>query len=452
MSTSWSTPPGDASDAELISRTRAGCDDAYAELFTRHRGIALGVARRVAGPDHADDLVAEAFTKVLAALQAGGGPDDAFRGYLLTTVRNLHLNKLRGTRRESLVPHYEDVERHLVIGDGVDDLLEGHAISRAFAALPERWQTVLWLSTVEGRPNDEVARLLDLKPNAVAALSFRARDGLREAYLADHLLGAEEPGCRRFHDLIPAYVRGNLTRPRQSLVTTHLDDCRRCASVVAELSLVEANLAAYLAPLLFVPLLGQAAAGAGAGSGAVGWFTHLGAFGKTAVLTTTIGPLLTATLVTGSALRGEPPPEQERSSRVVTDPRSVPAPGTPAPRPAEVAPVTSVGAARPAAAVVLDEVPGQAPEDGAPAASGEPEEPADQEAVPNPATDPPAVGADKSTRAPSGRLLRRLLQRVLQVAGPVVDATADTAGLLAGTDLLRAPLALLSSAELPDRS
>lgn len=454
---STSSPLADASDADLIRRTRAGSEDAYAELFTRHRGIALGVARRVAGPDHAEDLVADAFLKVLAVLRNGGGPDDAFRGYLLTTVRNLHLNKIRSTRRESLVPDYEDVERHLVVGDGVDDLLDSHAVGRAFAALPERWQTVLWLGAVEGRPNDEIARLLDLTPNAVAALSFRARDGLREAYLADHLLDAQDRGCRRFTDLMPAYVRGNLTRPRQTLVTEHLDGCVRCAGLVAELSLVEANLAAYLAPLLFVPLVGQAVVGSGTGSGAVAWFAKLGAFGKAAVLTATVGPVLTATVVTGAALRADGPPEP--SSRAGVEQRVAPGSASPVRRPAKADPATAVGSARPAAVVVLDEVPGEAPVDETPAAAAEPAgtsapvAPVDppRDAQPGPGTDSPAATADRSARAPSGRLLRRLLARALRIAEPVVDATTDTAALLSGTDLLGASLGLLGTDEPVDR-
>jgi DNA-directed RNA polymerase specialized sigma24 family protein len=35
----------------------------------------------------ADDVVAETFAKILDLLHRGGGPDDAFRPYLLTAVR-----------------------------------------------------------------------------------------------------------------------------------------------------------------------------------------------------------------------------------------------------------------------------------------------------------------------------------------------------------------------------
>src|ERR1044071_8065733 len=70
-----------------------------AELISRHIDAANRLARQlVRGPD-ADDLVAEAFAKVLTVLQTGGGPDVAFRAYLLTAVRRLHVDRVRPCQR-----------------------------------------------------------------------------------------------------------------------------------------------------------------------------------------------------------------------------------------------------------------------------------------------------------------------------------------------------------------
>ena len=60
---------------------------------------------------------------------------------------------------------------------------EDEAASRAFHSLPERWQLVLWHLEVEGQQPAEVAPLLGVKANAVSALAYRAREGLRAAYL-----------------------------------------------------------------------------------------------------------------------------------------------------------------------------------------------------------------------------------------------------------------------------
>src|ERR1700716_4064310 len=80
--------PGDQppTDAELIAMVRAGDRRAFGPLYERHRAAALRVARLYArDAAAADDLAAEAFTRVLAAIGRGKGPDEAFRAYLYTT-------------------------------------------------------------------------------------------------------------------------------------------------------------------------------------------------------------------------------------------------------------------------------------------------------------------------------------------------------------------------------
>ena len=72
------------SDAELISAVRGGDVDAYGTLFERHVEAARRLARQLVPAGDAEDLVSEAFVKVLGVLQRGGGPDVAFRAYLLT--------------------------------------------------------------------------------------------------------------------------------------------------------------------------------------------------------------------------------------------------------------------------------------------------------------------------------------------------------------------------------
>ena len=70
-------------------------------------------------------------------------------------------------------------------------------IARAFASLPERWQAVLWHTEIEGARPADVAPLLGLTANGVAALAYRAREGLRQAYLQMR----PRPGRRRLPDL-----------------------------------------------------------------------------------------------------------------------------------------------------------------------------------------------------------------------------------------------------------
>jgi len=175
------------SDAALIRRVRAGDDGAYGELWSRHAPAGLRLARRlVRSRRDAEDLLAEAFTRVLGAIRRDRGPTEAFRPYLYTTMRRAAYEEAGRTPVLDLRdPLWDDPDLYLV-----DPSLEGldHELAaRAFARLPERWRLALWHLEVEQSSPAEIAPLLGLSPNAVAALGHRAREGLREAYLRVHL-------------------------------------------------------------------------------------------------------------------------------------------------------------------------------------------------------------------------------------------------------------------------
>jgi len=254
------------SDAELISSVRGGDVSAYGDLFARHRDAATRLARQLVSAPDADDLVSEAFAKVLNVLLAGGGPDVAFRAYLLTAVRRLHIDKIRATSKatptDDLTP-YETVE------PGTDTVIAGFesgAAAKAFASLPERWQLVLWHLEVEGQKPADVALLLGMSPNSVSALAYRAREGLRQAYLQTHTGDLVDPECRWTHSKLGAYVRKGLSRRDVQKVEDHLDGCRRCTAMYLELNEVNSSLAALLGPLV----LGAAASGYLAATGTGG--------------------------------------------------------------------------------------------------------------------------------------------------------------------------------------
>ena len=91
------------SDAELINAVRKGTVFAYGTLYERHVGAAYNLARQLArSPGEADDLVSEAFAKVLDTLRAGRGPDSAFRAYLLTALRHTAYDKPRRDHKVTL--------------------------------------------------------------------------------------------------------------------------------------------------------------------------------------------------------------------------------------------------------------------------------------------------------------------------------------------------------------
>jgi RNA polymerase sigma factor (sigma-70 family) len=251
--------PTEPGDAELIEAVRHGDVEAYGLLYRRHATAAAGLARQLTGSwAEADDLVAEAFAKVLDVLRAGGGPDSAFRAYLLTTLRNTLYDR---SRRDRKLEWSEDMTRHdpgVPWEDTAVAALENSLAARAFHRLPERWQTVLWHTEVEQESPAEVAPLLGLTPNGVAALAYRAREGLRQAYLQEHLAD----GVGREHEAtvnrLGAWARGGLTPRQRARVEAHLATCADCRALARELEDVNAGLRGVIAPLV----LGTAVAGA----------------------------------------------------------------------------------------------------------------------------------------------------------------------------------------------
>ena len=243
-------------DGELIAAVRSGDTDAYGELFARHVDAGRRLARSLTDPVAADDLVSEAFTKVLVVLQRGAGPDLAFRPYLLTAVRRLHVDGIRATDR---VRPTEDQDRADPAGPLEDTAVAGFdrsAAARALSSLPERWQAVLWHTEVEGQKPAEIAPLLGMSANAVAALAYRAREGLRQAFLTMHVEDAGNEACATARANLGAYVRGALSHRDATKLAAHLEGCRPCTAIYLELVEVNGELRGLLAPIV----LGSAAA------------------------------------------------------------------------------------------------------------------------------------------------------------------------------------------------
>jgi RNA polymerase sigma factor (sigma-70 family) len=310
-------------DAELISAVRAGDVDAYGRLFSRHVGAARRLARQLVAPGDADDLVSEAFAKVLAVLQRGGGPDVAFRAYLLTAVRRLHVDRLRAASHLHTTDDLTPFDDGVPFRDTTLEAFDTAAAARAFASLPERWQMVLWHTEVEGQRPAEVALLLGISPGSVSALAYRAREGLRQAFVSMHAPPEDDrPVCAWTRRHLGAYLRQGLSRRDRRRVEEHLRDCRPCAAVHLELSEENSRLAGLIGPAV----LGGAAAAYVGGAGAATGVGGLGAgallarlrdltVGSAPVPTTTglvagaTTGMVVAAVVAGGALLGQRGPE-----------------------------------------------------------------------------------------------------------------------------------------------
>jgi len=292
-------------DEALIESSRTGDRQAFAELWRRHYRSGLTVARQFTSID-ADDLVSEAFARIYKRTVDGGGPTGAFRPYLYTTIRNLACT-WGSQSRDVQVEEIDILGEVESAEEPVARALDSQLTVRAYGTLPTRWQTVLWYTEVEGLDPHEVAPLMGLTANGVAALAYRAREGLRKAWLQAHVNDATASGaCQWAVSRLGDYSRHTLTDREQLRMTDHLASCAKCSIMSEEVNDVGARLAMVLLPVLLggvaggslLASLGTAAAGAGAGVATAAAIPALPAsIGVSAAASTTV----TATAATGSA-------------------------------------------------------------------------------------------------------------------------------------------------------
>lgn len=255
------------SDGHLIRMVRAGEMSAFDGLYARHISIASAVAKRnVDNPSDAEDVVAEAFQSVLQSLVAGKGPDTFFRAYLLSTVTRLSHQRNRKAGR--VLPSSDEsvLDQTLADSDPAVSAFESQTVARAFRALPERWQAVLWYLDVERMKPAAVAPILGLSANAVSALALRAREGLRRHYLQFHIADQPDDGCAAFVTKLGNYLRGGLSTGTERKVREHLNGCSKCTAALAELKDVQNSMRVVLLPLVTgIPVTAWAAKGGGLG-------------------------------------------------------------------------------------------------------------------------------------------------------------------------------------------
>ena len=222
-------------DAVLLQRSREGDRRAFSDLWRRHAPTAVAYARSLgSAPPDPEDVVSDSFLSILQLVRAGRGPEERFRPYLLTTVRNTWLTAAR--RGAAIVPleHVDDPPSGIGTID-VEAMVNSTALTEAFSSLPERWQHALWLSEVERLPPREVAEVLGLRANTVAALTYRAREGLRKAWITAHLRRAPAGSDHaRVIELLGGYAQGGLGPRPQKIVDEHLSACSDCRAAAGE--------------------------------------------------------------------------------------------------------------------------------------------------------------------------------------------------------------------------
>lgn len=104
------------------------------------------------------------------------------------------------------------------------------ALVYAFATLPPGWRLALWRVEVEGLTVTSLARTFGLPPSSAVALLYRAREGLRIAYLDEVSHPSGDPVCDAVLAKMDAWAR-RLPEVNGQGVESHLSACPHCLFV-----------------------------------------------------------------------------------------------------------------------------------------------------------------------------------------------------------------------------
>nr|WP_279587626.1 sigma-70 family RNA polymerase sigma factor [Lysinibacter cavernae] len=237
----------------MLASFRAGNADAMDTLFSLYQPYALQHAARYASAQMpSEDIVSEAFIRVIQAIRNGKGPTVSLWWYLVTAMKSVAITHGPSLQRTVNV-EAETLERLADEQAEEPEKAFGQScVVEAFNRLPTRWQTVVWCRDVEGFSLAETAATLGISSNAVGALHSRARKGFRLEYLG--VLAAEETAeqCVPF---VEELASSSTSAQASPLLSAHLAGCADCRSKRAELSKIQGRFARALAavvPGLFV--------------------------------------------------------------------------------------------------------------------------------------------------------------------------------------------------------
>ena len=171
-------PPRADADIDDVALAAAGDQQAFARVYQRNVARIHSLARRMLGPDDAEEATQDVFVRAWQKL-------DTFRGeaQFSTWLHRLAVNVILGRRGKRATER----ERWLS-PEGVLEHAAGRStpaglrqdLDQALARLPEGARTVFVLHDVEGYRHEEIAQRLGVTAGTSKSQLHRARMALRE--------------------------------------------------------------------------------------------------------------------------------------------------------------------------------------------------------------------------------------------------------------------------------
>ena len=172
-------------ERQLIERLRRGDPAAFDALYDQHRARIFSFLARMTGRrELAEDLVQETFLR-LVRFAPRLAEDTRLGVWLLSVARNLCRSHYRWllVDRDSVLRlrHHEAAPADPSPFDMTSARELERRVERALVRLPFESREVLILTAIERLPSEEIARVLQLSPEAVRQRLSRARKLLAKA-------------------------------------------------------------------------------------------------------------------------------------------------------------------------------------------------------------------------------------------------------------------------------
>ncbi|MFO0613572.1 MAG: sigma-70 family RNA polymerase sigma factor [Polyangiaceae bacterium] len=178
----------DADTASLV-RLQQGDASAIAELYDRYKRTALGLALKIVrDAEEAEDVVHDAFMTVVERAHQYHPDRGSVAAWLLTTVRNLSLDRTRRRVRRAQISEFElkpSVETHTPPPVDPEVLFtserQRRAVREAMRALPEAQLNTLMIAFFEGLSYPEMAERDGVPLGTIKSRAARAIHALRSS-------------------------------------------------------------------------------------------------------------------------------------------------------------------------------------------------------------------------------------------------------------------------------
>lgn len=170
-----------ASDQILVRKSQRGDRDAYGQLYMKYLDEIYRYVyfRLNCNRENAEDISEVIFFKAWKNLGNLGKDNLNFRAWLYTIARNACIDYFRKSNHEvkldeNIESTSPDIEEKLILKSNID-ILQYH-----MKLLTDEQREVITMKFINDMPNEEIAKVLQKREDAVRAIQHRALKKLRE--------------------------------------------------------------------------------------------------------------------------------------------------------------------------------------------------------------------------------------------------------------------------------